>query len=124
MLRKRYGQFSLKTLKGQTYLEYAIVVSAVAFLLFAMTPLIKRGIQSLTLTVADQIGNQGNSDQRFDPASGAPSRSQSLLQISNVITRTNVQKTEAGYGTYVYNDAVATDSETTVSLGVTSNVVP
>ncbi len=50
-------------LKGQTFVEYTLLFGVVIALLIAMTPLVKRGIQSMVKVVADQVGNQTQSDQ-------------------------------------------------------------
>src|ERR1017187_9584031 len=51
--------------RGQTMLEYTILVGIVTVVLYYMGTQIKRGMQSLVKVTADQIGNQENSDQDF-----------------------------------------------------------
>ena len=51
--------------RGQTILEYTIIVGIVTVALYYMGTSIKRGMQSLVKVTADQVGNQQNSDQDF-----------------------------------------------------------
>jgi hypothetical protein len=50
--------------RGQTLLEYIILIGIVTMVLFYMGPAFKRGVQSLVKISADQIGNQQDSDQK------------------------------------------------------------
>ena len=100
--------------RGQSYLEYSIVITVIAGALFAMSTYMKRGIQALTFTVSDQIGNQGASDQRFDD--------RGHLVNSFTTTRTDSKKSEVNYGIYQFNETTTTDSETVIDLGFTSNL--
>ena len=49
--------------KAQTIVEYTLIVGVLVGLLVAMTPLMRRGIQGMVKTVADQVGNQQNAEQ-------------------------------------------------------------
>ncbi len=49
--------------KGQTILEYMILLGIVVLAIFYMGPAFKRGLQSLIKVTADQIGNQSQADQ-------------------------------------------------------------
>ena len=42
--------------KGQSILEYTIVLGVIVIVMSAMGPMIKRGTQSLIKVVADQVG--------------------------------------------------------------------
>jgi hypothetical protein len=48
---------------GQTFVEYTLLVSLVMALFFTISPLMRRSTQSLVRLVADQVGNQQDSDQ-------------------------------------------------------------
>ena len=52
--------------KGQSILEYTIVLGVIVIVMSAMGPMIKRGTQSLIKVVADQVGAQQNAEQKFD----------------------------------------------------------
>ena len=104
----------IKPRKAQTILEYTIVMGVIVVIMFAMGPMIKRGIQSLIKTVADEIGIQRNADQRFDESGH--------LVSSDVSTNSTVDKVTSGLsGTtvYSYNDTTGTISATVVDLGFT-----
>ncbi len=62
------------TRRGQTILEYMLLIGFVVLAIFYMGPALKRGLQSLIKVTADQIGNQADADQtvkrRIDPATG------------------------------------------------------
>ena len=79
--------------RGQTILEYTIVVGIITVVLFYMGTGIKRGVQSLVKVTADQVGNQQNADQDFnDVQQGFMQGSKSTTQESK-----NKQITELGY---------------------------
>jgi len=48
--------------EAQTFMEYVLLLGVVAAIYVTMTPLLRRGIQSMVKSVADQIGNQVNAD--------------------------------------------------------------
>lgn len=103
---------SIEKIKGQSYLEYVLVLGIISLVAFAMSPLIRRGVQAMTLVVADQIGNQADSDQ--DPSRG-------FLKTSDTDIYSSVQKSEINYGTYTYNDVTGTNSMTIINLGFQKN---
>jgi len=79
--------------RGQTILEYTIMVGIVVIVLSYMGTGIKRGVQSLVKVTADQVGNQQNSDQDFnDTQTGFMEGSN-----SQVIENKYKQATEQGY---------------------------
>lgn len=51
--------------KGQTIIEYVIIIGIVIAALYAMGPAIKRGAQTVVKASADQLGQQNASDQDF-----------------------------------------------------------
>jgi predicted PurR-regulated permease PerM len=79
--------------RGQSILEYIIIVGIVTVVLYYMGTGIKRGVQSLVKVTADQVGNQQNSDQDFnDTQQGYMANYNSVTQESK-----NKQVTESGY---------------------------
>lgn len=100
--------------KAQTILEYTIVLGVVVVIIFAMGPMLKRGTQSLIKVVADQIGVQKNSDQRFDDAGH--------LEESYVAMRASRDKqTEdvSGKTAHTFDDLTTTYSNALINLGFT-----
>ena len=51
--------------RGQSILEYTIIIGIVTVVLYYMGTSIKRGYQSMIKLTADQVGNQQNADQDF-----------------------------------------------------------
>lgn len=100
--------------RGQSILEYTIIVGIVTVVLYYMGTGIKRGVQSLVKVTADQVGNQQNSDQDFKDTQ------QGYMQGANSVTQEsrNKQITELGYmpasgnAVYVTNIAVNESSDT------------
>jgi Tfp pilus assembly protein PilE len=108
--------------RGQTILEYTIIIGIVAVVLSFMGTSFKRGIQSLVKVTADQVGNQQNADQDFNDAQTG------FMESSNSATQEarNKNVSELGYipqsgnAVYVTNIAVSetTDTQTnTVTNG-------
>ena len=56
----------MKNLRGQSILEYIILIGIVGVALFYMGMALKRGAQSMVKVTADQIGSQKDADQSFD----------------------------------------------------------
>ena len=102
--------------KGQTILEYTIVLGAIIIVMFSMGPMIKRGLQSLIKVVADQVGVQNGADQRFDEAGH--------LEESYVATRGSMDKQTQeiiGATRYTYDDLSTTRSNALINLGFTED---
>src|SRR5271170_5139890 len=79
--------------RGQSVLEYTIIVGIITVVLYYMGTGIKRGVQSMVKVTADQVGNQQNADQDFNDTQ------QGFLQGSNSVAQetNNKQVTELGY---------------------------
>jgi len=104
------------TRRGQSILEYTMLVAILTVVLYYMGTGIKRGVQSLVKVTADQIGNQQNADQDFnDVQAGWMVGSNSQTEDVN-----NKQTTESGYinktGEVVYSmNASFNESSNTVT---------
>ena len=88
--------------RGQTILEYIIIVGIVAVVLSYMGTSIKRGVQSLVKVTADQVGNQQDSDQDFNDAqqgymqgSNAQLQYNRIKQVSDLDYVTNMSYNES-----------------------------
>lgn len=100
--------------KGQSILEYTILLGVIVLVMFAMGPMLKRGTQSLIKVVADQVGVQRNAEQKFDETGH--------LEASYTATRGSTDKRvqdSAGAITYSFDDVSVTTSNTLVNLGYT-----
>ncbi|MBI4308986.1 MAG: hypothetical protein HY591_01500 [Candidatus Omnitrophica bacterium] len=71
-------------MKGQTIVEYILIIGIAITVLYAMGPAFKRGVQSVIKATSDQLATQKDADQDF--ASG------SFLASSNTQTQTNSQR--------------------------------
>lgn len=79
--------------RGQSIIEYTMIVGILTMVLYYMGTSIKRGVQSLVKVAADQVGNQQNSDQDFNSSlQGYMVNSADSGQAA-----TNKQITEAGW---------------------------
>ena len=79
--------------RGQSIIEYSMIIGILTVVLYYMGTSIKRGVQSLIKVTADQVGNQQNSDQNFnDTRQGYMEGSNSATQEAN-----NKQIVEQGY---------------------------
>ena len=112
----RHKNKIIKTRNAQTLLEYTMVIGIIVIVIFAMNPMIKRGIQGIIKVVADQVGNQKDSDQAFDDSGH--------LDNSYTVTRTTIGKNTTdflGTMTYGYNDSSLTHVESNANLGFSPN---
>lgn len=101
--------------RGQSILEYTMIVTILTVVLYYMGTSIKRGVQSLVKVTADQVGNQQNADQDFnDTQQGYMVASNT--EIQEII---NNQNTEFGYISITNNAIYSSNkvfNETTSSV--------
>lgn len=112
--KARPPRHGTRTRKGQTILEYTIVLGVIVTIMFAMGPMLKRGLQSLIKVVADQVGVQENADQRFDETGH--------LEQSYATARGAMDKQTqdfVGTTTYTFNDLTEARSSALINLGYT-----
>ncbi len=113
----RYNRTNHQT-HAQTLMEYTLVLGVVLLILVAMTPIIKRGSQGMIKFVADQVGNQQNSDQTFDDTGH-------LINSFTIINSLTGGRTEeflssdGAHTRYGYNDEINMSSTTFLNLGFT-----
>ena len=107
--------------RGQTLLEYTILIGIITVVLYYMGTSIKRGVQSLVKVTADQVGNQQNADQDFND------NQQGYMQASNSATQEsrNKQITEIGYipasGNAVYVTNISVNESTDTMTNTITN---
>lgn len=102
-----------KNNKAQSILEYSLIVGIVTIIFFNMGTFLKRGTQGMIKTVADQIGDQRNADQRFVLEDG-------FLRNSFVETDAAIEKSlgdDTGVVTTYYNDRTHSQTQTESGLG-------
>jgi Flp pilus assembly pilin Flp len=107
-------RFRRENNQAQIFLEYTVICGLVVMVLFSMNVMIKRGIQGMVKSVADQIGSQENSEQGFSEAG--------YLESQYVSTRASMDKRTRellGATNYLYQGTITTSTETVSNLGFT-----
>lgn len=107
------GKDSLGRNRAQGLLEYIMVIGIVTLALVAMTPMLRRGVQSIIKTAADQLAAQQNSEQTNSARRG-------YLVDAYSAARSNINKETkdvTGVITYVSDDTVETTSNSYANLG-------
>ena len=106
--------------RGQSILEYTIIVGIVTVVLYYMGTGIKRGVQSLIKVTADQVGNQQNADQDFNDVQ----QGYMISSFSNTQEINNKQISENGWISNITNSAAyqmnTSFSESTVTNSITN----
>jgi Flp pilus assembly pilin Flp len=107
--------------RGQTILEYTIIIGIVAIVFVYMGAGMKRGLQSMIKVTADQIGNQENSDQDFNDVEQGymVSSTTSATDSLNVVTNEIGYIPKSGPAVYV-TDKVENESTFMVSNALTN----
>ena len=100
--------------QAQIFLEYTVVSGVIIMILISMNMMIKRGIQGMIKSVADQIGNQANSDQRFDETGHMETQYTSTRASTDKTTRELI-----GVTNYIYADVISSNTTTVTNLGFT-----
>jgi len=105
--------------KGQSLVEYTIVLGLVVAVLMAIGVLFKRSAQGMIKVMADQVGRQENADQDF---------SQDQYMVSSYTGGTVYQSKTTqellGSTTYIYRDTSRRYSDTLLNLGFTEDSGP
>ena len=100
--------------KGQSLLEYSIILGVIVLIIFTMTPTIRRLTQGLIKVMVDQIGSQQNAEQRFDDRGHLDSSKVDVRFSSSRETRENF-----GLINYISVERTETDSSSFLNLGTT-----
>ena len=99
---------------AQTLLEYTILIGIVALTIAAITPTLRRGVQSVLKVTADQIAPQNQSEQAIDPESGY------LVNLSSTtksLTRKRTREMGSYTSAYEIRDIAETQSNSLTNLG-------
>ncbi len=102
-------------MKGQTIIEYVILMSIVVMILYAMGPSFKRGVQGVVKVTADQLRPQHEAEQDF-------SYDQSHLTSSDTRSMVNNQRSiqKLNYMSSVsVNEITASSTQTQTNMGFT-----
>jgi hypothetical protein len=104
---------------GQNLMEYTIVLSVIVLVFLALNPMIKRSLQGMIKTAADQIGTQQNAEQEVNVEKGYVVDSFSVTDsLSKKVTKEGKQ---AGSTDIEYSDVTSTHSNSGSILGFTHN---
>ena len=98
--------------RAQTFVEYTLLFGILAMLLIAMSPMVKRGVQGMVKTVADQLGNQQEADQEGGD--------KGYLVNSYTLSHSDTQKRVRESGsrtTYEFSDQTTTRGNVLTNLG-------
>ena len=109
----------LNNFKGQTIVEYSLLLGIVIALLVTMTPMVKRSAQGMVRVIADELGYQRNGEQQGDTG----------LISSEIKTDMDKQQFKdewyssgpSGLEHYIktsYNEEAIVNSETYSNLGI------
>ena len=104
---------------AQSILEYTLIVGIVAVVLVALTPYLKRSIQSVVKTTADQMGIQSQSEQVVSDRSTYLAESFSARR--DTIDEEYIEVVNAAKMT-IYDDTFETSANATTSLGFTNRL--
>ena len=103
-----------KNIKGQTILEYLSLVGLIVLVMVTMSTSVRRGIQGMVRTVADQLGSQKKSEQAFDETGHLVS---SVSISGATMGKQTVERT--GTINYIFNDRTDSQTDTFLNLGFT-----
>ncbi len=107
---------NLRNSKGQTLVEYSLLVGIVIAFLLTMTPMVKRSAQGMVRVIADEVGYQRNAEQQSD------------VGLVNSVIRTRLNKQQDKREWYegsvhrdqtTYADTTIVDTNTRSNLGIT-----
>jgi len=121
MTHRRQTLFGLPAMANrtaQTLLEYAIMVGVTAVVITAMSPLLKRGIQSVIKGAADQLAPQNESEPTVDRESGYLVNAFSATRARMYKQYEEVMDNKAVF----YNDRIETDAHSLANMGFTNRM--
>lgn len=98
--------------RAQSMMEYVTLVAVAVSVLIAMSAYLRRGVQGMVRTVADQVGDQQGAEQKLDDSGH-------LINAVTVTRSTMDKNTRERVGTvnYIFSDVTQTFSTSTVNAG-------
>lgn len=97
--------------RGQSVVEYIIIIGIAIMALYAMAPALRRGVQTVVKATADQLAPQSASDQDFSSDSSHLDRS--VMNVNTAVSR-NRQET-------LYSVRTASSETTATTTNATTN---
>ena len=111
--------FRSKDKSAQTLLEYSIILGVIVVIFITLNTMIKRSVQGMIKTAADQIGTQENAEQEFNSQVGFLQGS--YLKVDAITNKKVREGRDPGLTDYYYDDYSSVYSQSNSLLGVTSN---
>ncbi len=104
--------------RGQTMLDYTLLLGVVIAFLVAISPTIKKGTQAMVKTVADEVGYQQNAEQ--------PGKVGLINQETRMSFDRRTQKLEQRTGSVhnvksIYNEDTGSEISTRSDLGLSGD---
>lgn len=99
--------------KGQTIVEYVIIIGIVIVAIYAMGPAIKRSMQTVVKASADQLGVQNRADQDFTPDGSHMASSSTAIRAHNEKNVTEL----AGQTETASTESTVVSTNTVTALG-------
>ncbi|MDP2652465.1 MAG: hypothetical protein Q8Q08_00360 [Candidatus Omnitrophota bacterium] len=101
--------------RGQTFIEYTLLLGVLVSILVAMTPLVRRGVQGMVKIVVDQVGTQKDAEQ----VGGTSGYLINTTMETDSYRETLKTEYLGDTGYWTTSDWTATNSEVHLNLGFT-----
>lgn len=102
--------------RGQTFVEYTLLLGILIAIMLAMSPMIKRGTQGMVKVVADELGVQQNAEQD-DNNSGHMISTQSQAQFSKDVRHQEWEASGTHHVLKTYDESTTTATQSASDLG-------
>ena len=112
--------FRIVSKRAQTLLEYSIILGVIVGIFITLNTLIKRNVQGMIKTAADQIGTQENAEQDFNEITGYMLGS--YLKADSVTSKISREGQDPGLTNIIFDDYSSVYTQTNSLLGTISNV--
>lgn len=110
--------FGFQNFKGQSVVEYSLLLGVVIAVVVLLTPMIKRATQSMVRVVADELAEQQNAEPKTDGG---------LIYTNMKAAIDRQQGRQEWYSNTVhsvqtsYDDTVQTNTQSAADLGTSQN---
>ncbi len=104
--------------KGQTIVEYSLLLGIAIAVLLALTPMIKRSTQGMVKIVADEVGYQNNAEQKDGP--GLVKTSVATM-FDRQLNKKETSLTSGGHRVeMIYSEVTTAETQSLSGLGASS----
>lgn len=105
--------------KAQNLMEYTIILGVIVLIFLAVNPIIKRNVQGMIKTAADQIGTQQDAEQDFNVERGYVI--DSYVATDSLVDKIRKEGRQPGVTDINYGDRATVYSHTQSILGFSKN---